>query len=689
MLASLRPVCVIDEGHNATSKLKVEMIANLRPRLVLELTATPREGSNIIAYADPGELKAENMIKLPVIVYNCPDLRAVAQTAIDLRASLERAALELRARGGPYIRPIALLQAEPRTGAERETHDRLRRKLEEAGIPKSWIAVKTADVDELKGRDLMAESCDIRFVITVNALKEGWDCPFAYILATVANRNSAVDVEQILGRILRKPYARRIDSSFLEVSYALTSSTRFSENLDKVVAGLNRAGFSADDYLTPDAPEASAGRETPQADPTVGGASNDAQAVGPVGLEEIDDIALTSISVRERAQALTGSPVGEMDAPDTRDMPSTEPVNPVVEAIRNLAEFSVSGQAAAGGADRGAQKENVFRVGETRVMIEMQEAFRKTAQDIVLPHFFVHESAGIFDDEAGRNLLSSDYLCAGYDLGTEAARIEFDAINLPVYLVDYESETEGSKATRLQSGKAREFFRFVSTLSEADQRRELVATIMEEVRKIDGIRDSELAYFIRRILAAHPDRIEEMKTRPSAYAWRIREYIREKRREFAERQFYAGISSNEIFLEPSWKMKRTLPIAGMNTSIPKSLYRREAEMNGFESHVARAMADLGNVAFWHKNPSVCGFRINGAFKDHYPDFIVRTVKGATVVIESKGGDRDNTDSERKLKLGTKWSDLAGPSIKYFMVFDSNPLPGSFRLDSLVDVVGRL
>ncbi len=44
----------------------------------------------------------------------------------------------------------------------------------------------------------MSTDCPIRYIITVNALKEGWDCPFAYILTTVANRTSSVDVEQIL-----------------------------------------------------------------------------------------------------------------------------------------------------------------------------------------------------------------------------------------------------------------------------------------------------------------------------------------------------------------------------------------------------------------------------------------------------------------------------------------------------------
>jgi len=63
--------------------------------------------------------------------------------------------------------------------------------------------IKTADVNELKGVDLLRPDCPIRYIITINALKEGWDCPFAYILASIANRTSRIEVEQIVGRVLR------------------------------------------------------------------------------------------------------------------------------------------------------------------------------------------------------------------------------------------------------------------------------------------------------------------------------------------------------------------------------------------------------------------------------------------------------------------------------------------------------
>ncbi|MEE1178114.1 MAG: hypothetical protein U0K71_14045 [Paludibacteraceae bacterium] len=120
--------------------------------------------------------------------------------------------------------------------------------LVDCGIPESQIKIKTANINELKGIDLKSEECQVRYIITVNALKEGWDCPFAYILASLANKTSNIDVEQILGRILRQPYTRKHKSILLNQSYVYSCSSNFQATLESIVKGLNGAGFSDKDY---------------------------------------------------------------------------------------------------------------------------------------------------------------------------------------------------------------------------------------------------------------------------------------------------------------------------------------------------------------------------------------------------------------------------------------------------------
>ena len=146
--------------------------------------------------------------------------------------------------GGKYIRPIALFQAQPKGKEDATTFEKLRAELMNTGIPAEHIAIRTADVNELKNVDLLSPDCPVRYIITVNALKEGWDCPFAYILASLANKTSQVDVEQILGRILRLPYTVEHRAKALNMSYVLTSSNDFNDTVQQIIRGLNSAGFS-------------------------------------------------------------------------------------------------------------------------------------------------------------------------------------------------------------------------------------------------------------------------------------------------------------------------------------------------------------------------------------------------------------------------------------------------------------
>ena len=102
------------------------------------------------------------------------------------------------------------------------------------------------------------------------------------------------------------------------------------------------------------------------------------------------------------------------------------------------------------------------------------------------------------------------------------------------------------------------------------------------------------------------------------------------------------------------------------------------------------MSALGNVEFWHRNlERGKGFYINGNI-NHYPDFIVRLKSGITVLIETKGDDRDNSNSEEKLRLGKAWETESGKLYRYYMVFDHNDnLDGAITLPELIDRISKL
>jgi type III restriction enzyme len=154
VVRAMNPIVVVDESHHATSALSLEMLGNFNPSFILELTATPHRNSNIISLVNAMQLKKENMVKLPVIVYNRKTQEDVFGDAIHLRNRLEQAAEKETAATGRYIRPIVLFQAQPRTTEDSTTFGKIKKTLIACGIPEEQIAIRTSETNELRQIDL-------------------------------------------------------------------------------------------------------------------------------------------------------------------------------------------------------------------------------------------------------------------------------------------------------------------------------------------------------------------------------------------------------------------------------------------------------------------------------------------------------------------------------------------------------
>ena len=230
---------IVDEAHNAMTGLSREMQARVNPCAIVEFTATPHFNSNILHNVTAQELKREEMIKLPIVLTEHADWQSAVSGAVATRAALaEKALLDTAA----YIRPIVLFQAQPRD--EDVTVEVLKRHLiETENIPEDKIAVATGDQRELDAIDLFDPKTKIEYVITVEALKEGWDCSFAYIFCSVSKIKSATAVEQLLGRVLRIPYAKRRAHPELNKAYAHIAEPVFTEAAKALVDRLVDMGF--------------------------------------------------------------------------------------------------------------------------------------------------------------------------------------------------------------------------------------------------------------------------------------------------------------------------------------------------------------------------------------------------------------------------------------------------------------
>lgn len=248
-----RPVVIMDEAHNARTKLSFETLERFLPSCVIEFTATPETGqnrdnvpSNVLTHVSAAELKHESMIKLPIKLQCLNEASRALHTALEWRSKLEDAARAEQAATGEYIRPILLIQAQKKAGKQETLAPEAVRELLTGSafkIDPEWIKVVYSGTDELAGVDLYAPTCPVRVVVTVQALGEGWDCPFAYVLCSLAELSSGKAVEQILGRVLRMPKATRKKVDALNNAYAVVTSDNFRAAAEGLRDALVNNGF--------------------------------------------------------------------------------------------------------------------------------------------------------------------------------------------------------------------------------------------------------------------------------------------------------------------------------------------------------------------------------------------------------------------------------------------------------------
>ncbi len=247
----LEPIIILDEGHKAYSEQAQDTLRNLNPCMIVELTATPPKEANKLVVISGDELHKEEMIKLDLHVVNkaSTNWRDTMRAAMERRDDLEEKAHDYEANTNVYIRPICLVQVE-RTGKEQRDGklihaEDVREYLIGQGVPKDWIAVKSSETDELKDHDdvggLMVRDCPVRYIITKQALQEGWDCSFAYVLTILTNPHSKTAMTQLVGRILRQPYARKTHIPALDESYVYCFQR--TKLLDEVREGFKREGL--------------------------------------------------------------------------------------------------------------------------------------------------------------------------------------------------------------------------------------------------------------------------------------------------------------------------------------------------------------------------------------------------------------------------------------------------------------
>ncbi|MCF7996245.1 MAG: DEAD/DEAH box helicase family protein [Chromatiaceae bacterium] len=626
-----RPLVIVDEAHNARTSLSFETLRRFSPAFILELTATPATGkqnaSNLLVHISARELRDESMIKLPVVVTEYGgDWRSTVAGAVRERAGLE----ELAQRDGRGIRPIALYQAERKDGEVTPAVIRAHL-IEQEGIPEEQIAIATGSQRGIEGVDLFAADCPLRHIITVQALKEGWDCAWAYVLCSVANIRSAKDIEQLLGRVLRMPNARASHVEPLNRAYAHVTHGAFQSTAAKLRDALVTLGF--------DREQAREAIQTPfefDQDDDLLAVRRGTEVILPGPPPDLDGVsgdALDGISISRQSETATTLRI----APNTSDeaidqlcarlpQPQREPIRQAHRAAQKLRCPAERGESLS--VPLLAWRQGDLIVGEA------------TATDL--------------RDHAGFSVRDCSPAECQWSNERHATSSEIDA--------------DAGGQLRLGASSIRQITQ--PALSEQLDRDWLIYWLARECRRPDTT-EPEMILFLTRwiaeleqaqglgILLTHKYRLQARLNQCLAHC-----------AERAARQGLQGLFSLPLEAETplavtpdlsaeygaSLDYRPSRPMRGK--TFERHLYPSVGEMNGDELQLATALDTLPEVAVWLRNldrhPRSFRLPYPSAHGEwFYPDFLARLTDGRIAVIEYKGGHLEPGE-QGKRQIGLAW-----------------------------------
>jgi len=639
-----RPLVLVDEAHNAKSELSLKVLQRLNPAAVIEYTATPAKNSNILESVSAQELKDEEMIKLPIVFQWHAGWHEAVAASIQTRNRLE----QLAARDSRYLRPLLLIQAENKNGEV--TVSTLKEHLiNQENIPADQIVIATGEQRELDGLNLFDPYCQVRIIITVQALKEGWDCPFAYVLCSVASTRSTTAVEQLLGRVLRMPYAQSRDVPELNRAYAHVSGQSWPHAVSHMEDRLLSMGFEqqeADRYLDMQQ-ELAVNTANQDAGPLF---ANAAEA-GPfsVPLSHAPDISTLEADEQARLtlEARDGYVVLQVNSPDAALLGK---VAAAVRDGKDRREVQLR-------ADKWlrqhpsnttpAERGEPFTVPQLCLMLD----------DITLT-LEVEHCLGI----GGWNPLD-DYRPIGKD--------EFSADeNTKVWLVDVAGEK-----LRVQPRKEQQL-PLDGVPTEMDIT-DLVVNMEPALSlKLHGqyMAEGSLRKYLLNTLQDLLQR-DDMDLPTLIRARQVLEKIIYERLLAARKQAYSGAFEQQLFTDDgrvcvsldqyTFTFPKDYPLgpryAG-RTLFENHYYREIGDMNNEEAGCAQDIDQYEKVKHWVRNiekQERHSFWLPTSGPKFYPDFVAQLDDGRILVVEYKGDHLDNPVTLEKTAVGKAWAKASG------------------------------
>ena len=662
-----RPLLIVDEAHNARSELSFEMLARFRPSCILELTATPdteKNPSNVLHSVSAGELKEEQMIKLPIILDARKDWQALLAGAIARRNELRELARREEKEGGDYVRPVVLIQAQPqdhKTGKDTLHAEVLKKELiTNHNIPEDEIAIATGTDRELEGVDLMSKECRINYIITQKALAEGWDCPFAYVLASVAEMQSAKAVEQLLGRILRMPYAQSRKTPALNRAYAFVASDRFREAAHNLRDALvNCAGFERKD-----------------ASEFISAARSEQLGLGISSLDKFHAPEPVSVTLTERLDMATLAPaiMEKLDwEPKARKLTFKAPLAKEEEAAVKALLVMEEGRAIIAWANKAIQSQTVeifcspsergldFRVPQMALLVNGDLQLFDDPEVLDYPWKLPLYEAHLSDEERAALGLASK-TGKGGAIDVEAGKVTIHFLPELHQELALAYQPEHVTEARLAGWLCRNL---IDNYTDQPSLMAFISSWLGELFDVGGFtlaNANRLKFTLRGLL--------EKKLRG----------LRERaKREAFQQTLFADDRMERVRVGEGFQFE-----FHPDAYSPGEIYHRSHEMrhhyypqvgkfdSGEEEQTAWHLEQLcaaGKLSFWVRNlvrKGSASFFLQKATDRFYPDFLARLPDGRTLIVESKGADRWEMAADDR-KIGGLWEEMSGGTGLFVMV----------------------
>ena len=648
------PIFIIDEAHNARTELTFEVIKRLNPACIIEYTATPKtkgnDRSNVLYSVSAAELKAEDMIKMPIELLTTDEWQNAISNAVKQQQQLEQIAKEEESNTGEYIRPIVLFQAQHDSQAQSTINVEEVKKflIDTMKLPEEQIAVATGKEREIEGKDLSAQDEPIRFIITKQALKEGWDCPFAYVFCSVAKVSSSKDVEQLLGRVLRMPNVKRKEKPALNKAYAFVSSDSFYNTAKNLQDSLISSGFTA--------AEASELIEVAQAQLTLGkffgniqvelSATPDTSSLDPKIQNKIEfDADLKSIVIKEEITEEEKEAIKNI-------LPNKADKDKIEQVFQEIKSFT-------GKTTSPRRQGKVLSVPQ--LLINFDGEFRVFDEEVLLP--------SDWDLIACDKTLTEDEFPTKVDSGTKG-------------LIDIDSK--GNTYTYNASTIQEELSSLI--VSSTMDKTGLIQWLVKECRH-QSIPYAQIIVFISAIVDELIDKRNLQPEHLVFMRFKLKDaikrkilslYIGAKKKGYQELLFtQPGIVKEEISrfkLGKDFVFPDLYPASNYYTGrfkFSKHFHDQISDMNDEEAECAFNIDTNSNVEYWIRNierQEFYAFWLQTSTDKFYPDFIAKLTDGTIVIIEYKGSNLYGTpDSVEKRQLGEFYAGVSNGVCRFVML----------------------